>query len=220
MKDKIDRLLDAIENPEQLSDKELDSLLYEPESRALYDLMSKTADALSETSDPDIEAEWQKLTRDITKQKVRPHRFTISVLRCNAAAAIICVVVSLAAVATAIGIKQSLERREKSVTYLETGQPMTLSAVDRVVKTDMDTIPNTTIEGPETTIFKDESLDRIMSEIGEYYHVRVIFRNTSRKHLYLYFQWNRTLPLPDIVEQLNNFEQINIKHTNNGLIID
>ena len=45
MKDNIDRLLDALERPENYSDAEVEKILADPEARELYDMLHKTADA-------------------------------------------------------------------------------------------------------------------------------------------------------------------------------
>ena len=58
MNDNTDRLLEAIEHPERFSDDELAALLKEPEMRELYDLMSKTSDAVAETPVYDLDKEW------------------------------------------------------------------------------------------------------------------------------------------------------------------
>ena len=45
MKDNIDRLLDALEHPENYSDADVEQLLTDPEARNVYDMLQKPADA-------------------------------------------------------------------------------------------------------------------------------------------------------------------------------
>ncbi len=69
MNDKTDRLLEAIEHPERFSDEELNALLSEPEIRELYDLMSKTSDAVAETPVYDLDKEWDTFVTNHYRSK-------------------------------------------------------------------------------------------------------------------------------------------------------
>lgn len=220
MKDNVDRLLEAIEQPEQLSDEELEHLLEDSETRNLYHLMCKTADALSDTEAPDIDAEWQKLANDLSGPKVRRRWIFPPLPGRNAAAVIIGVIASLTVVAASVGIKYSLGRPKNPLSESRDAQHPTEVITDNVVK--KDTVPTIDIAGQcaGTIVFKGETLDSILSAIGKYYDVSVTFKNSSKKELHLYFQWDRSLPLSDIVEQINSFEQINMKLTNNDLAIE
>lgn len=52
-----------------------------------------------------------------------------------------------------------------------------------------------------------------------YYGVTVKFNQDAAKSLLLYFEWDQSLPLNEVVEQLNNFEQINITLTDKALTV-
>ena len=69
-------------------------------------------------------------------------------------------------------------------------------------------------------MFEDESLEKIVREIAEAYGVEVRFDNIDAASLHLYYKFNPLLPLDEIVEQLNTFEQINIARQDNLLIVD
>lgn len=60
MKDNIDRLLDALEHPENYSDAEVEQLLTDPEAREVYDMLRKTADASAPVSDINLDDEWRR----------------------------------------------------------------------------------------------------------------------------------------------------------------
>lgn len=220
MKDNIDRLLDVVENHDSLSDKELDNLLEDPETRELYRLMSKAADALCEPEEPDIDAEWQKFAASVEGPTGGIYRRVIGFLsRRNVAAAIICVLVSLAAVAVTIGIKYSFEHTSRQRTDAVSKLKAEVSAGDKELVNDT-AMSHPITERPKTVVFKDETLENILSTMGEYYSVKVIFSNPAKKGLHLYFQWDPQLPLADVVEQFNSFGQINIRITDNGLTIE
>ena len=72
---------------------------------------------------------------------------------------------------------------------------------------------------PETILFKGESLETILADIAKYYGASVKFNQDAAESLQLYFEWNQALPLNEVVEQLNNFEQINITLTDKALTV-
>ncbi|MDE5880316.1 MAG: DUF4974 domain-containing protein, partial [Muribaculaceae bacterium] len=73
----------------------------------------------------------------------------------------------------------------------------------------------------ETILFDNQPLDTILTEMTKYYSCELTFLNEDVKSLRLYFKWNQAAPLEDVIEELNNFEQINIRiDDHNTLIVD
>lgn len=219
MKDKTDRLLEAIEHPERFSEEEINEMLEDGEIQELYNLMSKTSDALTKTSEPDIDKEWQRFVKkhDNTSQ---PKGRIIDSMRLffyrNAAAILICTVASLAVVAATVGVAYSLDRPKKEELTQKDDEPVSY----RAEESDSVSISVISPVEPQTVIFKDETFSAMMDAIAGYYGASVNFKNDSSKELHLYFQWDQSLPLDEIIEQLNNFEQIRIDFTDNTLNIE
>lgn len=213
MKDKTDRLFEALENPARFSDDEIRRMLDDEETRELYGLLSKTADALTETREPDIDAEWERFTARQPHPAKRvgtlPHIFNLFAAR--KVAATLTVGVSIAAVAATVAITYSLvslktEKQEQIEEETAVIQPGQLAFEDR------DSVDSQIPAGePLTVIFKNESFGNMISRIAEYYGASVKYSNENAKALHLYFQWNQRQPLNEIVDQLNNFEQIDLK---------
>ncbi|MDE6810657.1 MAG: DUF4974 domain-containing protein [Muribaculaceae bacterium] len=213
MKDKTDRLLDLLENSDKYSDAELNALLQDREMKELYNVVSKTSDALAETPVADTDKEWQKFARThFGAKRVNILGFVSR----NVAAVVLCVVVSLAVVATTVGLHYSInpeiEPNEPEITVVKEAKSDILT----------DTIEKSTLsaDNPETVIFKNRSLESIITDIALYYGTTVNFKSSDSKKLRLYFQWNRTLPLYEIIAQLNGFESFNVKLSGNAIIID
>lgn len=223
MKDKTYRLLEVIEHPDRFSEEEIREMLSDSETSALYKLMNKTSDALTETSDPDIDNEWECFVKNNSKPASSKSRI-INPLRVffnrNAAAILICAVASFAVVAATIGITYSLEHTRKEP---QMDEDMTIAAASTMDNSEKeDSVPTheiTSIE-PRTVIFKNEPFGNIIQTISDYYGASVNYENDKSKELYLYFQWDQTLSLNEIIEELNNFEQINMKLTNNTITIE
>ncbi len=69
-------------------------------------------------------------------------------------------------------------------------------------------------------MFEDEPLEVIMNKIASVYGVDVKFNNQEVASLHLYYKLDPALPLQEVVEQLNTFEQINISQNGDTLTVD
>ena len=69
-------------------------------------------------------------------------------------------------------------------------------------------------------MFEDEPLETIMRDVADAYGVEVKFNSKKAASLHLYYKLDLSLPLNEVVEQLNTFEQINIKQDGGLLTID
>ncbi len=250
-------MFEAIEYPERFSEEELATMLEDPETRQLYDTMSKTANLLTETTDPDIDAEWNLFVAKHQKSTAahrnplivrtdaapfngytpsRPNRNNTSFLkRCSdalrkgslaelfkhrAAVVIATIVVSLAVVGASIGIRKSLARteasEEQSVLIPQKELIAQLPITDKVQSIE----PKDSVVTPTIKIFKEENFEELIKQVSAYYGAEVSFQSPTTKSLRLYFKWNQSLPLNEVVEQLNSFEQIAIALDDNILIIE
>ena len=218
MKDKIDRLLDALEHPENYTDTEVEQILSDPQAREVYDMMRKTADASAPVPQINLDEEWQHFDAKQTRRKPVILRWLPFMASRNAAAVVLALVGTLAVVAATIGVTHYIGTQKDLAQTQQTEQQEQTA----VAKTDIapaDTIPTEVAPLPETILFKGETLETILSDIARYYGATVKFNQNAAKSLQLYFEWNQALPLNEVVEQLNNFEQINITLTDNVLTV-
>lgn len=216
MKDNIDRLLDALENPDRYTDAELDKLLSDKEVRETYGMVSKTSDALTPVPNPDIDREWNRFKTE--HQEVASARrlyLRPSFIGRNVAAVIVGIVASLAVVAATVGITVTIMSDNRSAhDNTSTDAPAVISAPD-VAVTD-----SVKLSEPLTVVFKDESFETIISTIGRHYGTTATFKSNKSKNLHLYFKWEQNQTLAEVVEELNNFEQIDITLIDNVLTIE
>lgn len=218
MKDNIDRLLDALEHPEKYSDAEVEQLLTDPEAREVYDILRKTADVSAPVPEINIDDEWRRFEAKQSKRRPIILRWLSFMASRNAAAVVTALVGTLAVVAATIGVTHYFNaNKEMAQTEQTEPQKQTAIADSKVAPTD--TIPAETTPQPETIVFKGENLERILADMAGYYGVTVKYNQDAAKSLQLYFEWDQSLPLSEVVEQLNNFEQINITHTDKGLTV-
>lgn len=220
MTDKTDLLLEVIENPGNFSDEQLEEILRDPETRELYRLLSKTGDALADSAIPDIDREWERLkAADAPARKRNASAFRDFLGRRRAAVAVTAII-ALGAVAAGIGVgvryasHRGAASRSMNVNDFSKAEKL-------VPKLASDTIIQLSSKDakPDTVLFKNENLDVIIKEVGRYYGAEPRFDNPASKELRLYFKWDQSRPLSEIVEQLNGFEQINITLSDKSLII-
>lgn len=218
MKDNIDRLLDALEHPENYSDAEVEQLLTDPDTREVYDMLHKVADVSAPVPEINIDDEWRRFEAKQPKRRPLIFRRLFFVTSRNAAAVVIALVGTLAVVAATIGVTHYFNaNKEMAQTEKSKPQKQTAIADSKVAPTD--TIPAETTPLPETIVFKGENLEKILADMSGYYGVTVKFNQDAAKSLQLYFEWDQSLPLNEVVEQLNNFEQINIILTDKALTV-
>ena len=218
MKDNIDRLLDALEHPENYNDTEIEQLLTDPDEREVYEMLRKTADISAPVPEINIDEEWRRFEAKQPKRRPVILRWLSFMASRNAAAVVTALVGTLAVVAATIGVTHYFNaNKEMAQTEQTEPQKQTAIADSKVAPTD--TIPAETTPLPETIVFKGENLERILADMAGYYGVTVKFNQDAAKSLLLYFEWDQSLPLSEVVEQLNNFEQIDIALTDKVLTV-
>ncbi len=222
MKDKTDILFEAIEEPERFSEEEVMRLLEDPEVRALYHAMTKTADAMAASAEPDIDKEWEHFVSRNRPTHISGFSHSLrTFLKRNAAAVVTGAIATLAVVGATIGVNYSIKNRNISVQQQGVSEAVTEDA-GKYQGTVRDSVGNLLPQTStrEAVVFKNETFGEIISVIAAHYNASIVFKTDSSKGLRLYFQWDPNLPLNEIVEQLDNFEQINIKLEENLLTVD
>lgn len=215
--DKLDLVLDIIGHPEKYSSKELERLLADHETKALYDemcLLSASSFSTDIPDDEDVTREWQRFER------MHMRRPLLVRLIGNRAAAVAAVVVTAAvAVAVGVGISFSIpdgagadEDSAREAEAVESiGRQATAGAATGVT----DSIADIS----EPVVFEDETLSAILTRIGRAYGVTVRFTRPDVRDLRLYFSWTPSTPLAEVVNDLNNFDRIDIVLKDDTMIV-
>lgn len=216
--DKIYRLLDAFEHPDNYTDAELQSILEDPESLQIHDILRNVKAGSASAEHIDVDAEWQRFanrhtSRSITeKSKTKttdtPRPLILRLFGRHVAAAVIVACVAMAGVATGIGVAVS-HKDKPSQPYR-----ITVGADRDKTQTDEAAYSTTSVEKSETDAevitYRDQSLAVIVDQLAGYYGLKTHFSNAASKNLRLYFKWDQNCTPAEVVEQLNNFEQVKI----------
>lgn len=211
--DKYDLVLDIIEHPEKYSSEQLTEMMSDPEIREIYNLLCKTDSSIKSNNEPDINTEWDNFSK---KYGVRPYR-RFSWFGSRAASIAAIVGTSIVAVAAGIAVTVSVTDNKPEPLAEEI---TVIPSVESVATDTLTTRNDTVTVSLNPIMFENESLEKIMNEVAEAYGVEVKFNNEEAASLHLYYKLDPSLPLNAVVEQLNTFEQINIRQNGNVLNID
>lgn len=211
--DKYDLVLDIIEHPDKYSSEQLAEIMSEPETREIYNLLCKTESAIKDSEEPDVSSEWEKFS---DSRLVRSRR--VFSWFGNRAASIAAIVgSSIVAVAAGIAVTVSvIDHKSEPFAENTAVAPSAVAISTDTIATKCDTV-NVYMTH---VMFENEPLEKIMNEVAKTYRVEVKFKDENVASLHLYYKLDPSLTLNDVIEQLNTFEQINIRRNGNTLIID
>ncbi|MDE5791555.1 MAG: DUF4974 domain-containing protein [Muribaculaceae bacterium] len=214
--DKYELVLDIIEHPDKYTSQELEEIMTDQETRDIYRVLCKVDSAIEANRKVDVDAEWRAFSG---KTKFRRHNFFMR----NSRAASIITIVGTSIVAMAVGIAVTV-----AVTENKTEAPSpakTMKVASGMGANESDTtvggeVTNITVSKPASILFEDEPLSVIMETVCANYGVDFKFGNEEVASLHLYYKFDPSLDLDEVVAQLNTFESINITQEDNLLIID
>lgn len=210
--EKIQMLLDMQEHPENYSEQELKTMLKDPEVCELMEATALLKQAMiwenSRKSTVNVDAEWQRFAgQPISDSK--PRRGWLKV------AAVFLGVLFVSGITFAAIHIVRMVNSQKSQT-IQTEQPMTAKASTTIPA---DTVKTDTI-APKIIRYDEATLQKILTDMGEYYRLRVELRNEDAKTLRLFFQWNQRQEASKVLEQLNTFERIHLVLNDSTIIAE
>lgn len=220
--DNLDKLLEAIDQPEKYTEQDLRAMLSDHDTRELYNLLIsyRASDLASNDflTGQNIECEWQKFLADnsdlIPAQEgktVNKTNWLHRLFSRKIAAVLIFVVASCSviAVGVSLGIRSKILNHE-DITSLDFAATDTLlSKRDAEISSGL---PLDTV-----IIFENKPLDAILSELAPIYGVEVALSAPISKEVRLFFRWDSSMSLPELIEHLNTFERINLTLSNNTI---
>lgn len=212
--DKYDLVFDIVEHPEKYSPQQIEGLLSDPEAKEIYNLLCKTDGTVNATGEVDVDAEWERFSR--RHVKAARGRFVWFGSRAASIAVIVCT--SIVAVAAGLAVTVAvIDRKPEATTAGKTDSiEAPISNLHAINAAQIDTVP--ALNDP--VIFENEPLEEIMKAIGTTYGIDVVFNNSEAAALHLYYKLNPSLPIDEIITQLNTFEQINITREGETITID
>ena len=243
---KWDLLLDLLEHPEKYSETQKDELLGDEEVNELYQQLVETRKSLDFAKSkekmkmPSIDAEWEKLKyemklkekqqKDDMKQKEEMSQnaetqqtaksFPLwSPMRKVAAVAAVLVVSGITFAAIHL-VTRSHQSSDKNNTELVASRKDSIQQFSAPQKSNIEEKTDSASLAQLPLVYENAELQNILTPIAEHFHLQVTYQNESARHIRLFLQLEKNMSLDDIIELMNHFEKVNIRHEGQTLIVE
>ena len=243
---KWDMLLNLLEHPEKYSETQKDELLGDKEVNELYQQLIETRQSLDfgklkeEMKMPSIDAEWEKL-KDEMKQKEELQKDEMkqkevmkqnaetqqtakqlplwSPMRKVAAVAAVLVVSGITFAAIHL-VTRSHQASDKHNTELVASRKDSIQQVSAPQKSNIEEKTDSASLAQLPLVYENAELQNILTPIAGHFHLQVTYQNESARHIRLFLQLEKNMSLDDIIELMNHFEKVNIRHEGQTLIVE
>lgn len=244
---KWDMLLDFLEHPEKYSETQKDELLGDEEVNELYQQLVETRQSLDfakskeEMKMPSIDAEWEKLKdemklkeekqqkdemkqKKVMKQNAETQQtaklFPLwSPMRKVAAVAAVLVVSGITFAAIHL-VTRSHQPSDKNNTELVSSRKDSIQQVSAPQKSNIEEKADSASLAQLPLVYENAELQNILTPIAGHFHLQVTYQNESARHIRLFLQLEKNMSLDDIIELMNHFEKVNIRHEGQTLIVE
>lgn len=237
---KWDLLLDLLEHPEKYSETQKDELLGDEEVNELYQQLVETRQSLDFAKSkegmkmPSIDAEWEKLNDEMklkeTQQKEEMSQnaetqqtaklFPLwSPMKKVAAVAAVLVVSGITFAAIHL-VTRSHQATDKNNTELVASQKDSIQQFSAPQKSNIEEKTDSASLAQLPLVYENAELQNILTPIAGHFHLQVTYQNESARHIRLFLQLEKNMSLDDIIELLNHFEKVNIRHEGQTLIVE
>lgn len=232
---KWDLLLDLLEHPEKYSETQKDELLGDKEVNELYQQLIETRQSLDfamskeKMKMPSIDAEWEKLKEEKQQKEEMSQNaetqqtaklFSLwSPMRKVAAVAAVLVVSGITFAAIHL-VTRSHQPSDNSNTELVASQKDSIQQVSAPQKSNIEEKTDSASLAQLPLVYENAELQNILTPIVGHFHLQVTYQNESARHIRLFLQLEKNMSLDDIIELLNHFEKVNIRHEGQTLIVE
>lgn len=232
---KWDMLLNLLEHPEKYSETQKDELLGDEEVNELYQQLIETRQSLDFAKSkekmkmPSIDAEWEKLKEEKQQKEEMSQNaetqqtaklFSLwSPMRKVAAVAAVLVVSGITFAAIHL-VTRSHQPSDNSNTELVASQKDSIQQVSAPQKSNIEEKTDSASLAQLPLVYENAELQNILTPIAGHFHLQVTYQNESARHIRLFLQLEKNMSLDDIIELLNHFEKVNIRHEGQTLIVE
>lgn len=232
---KWDMLLNLLEHPEKYSETQKDELLGDEEVNELYQQLVETRQSLDFAKSkekmkmPSIDAEWEKLKEEKQQKEEMSQNaetqqtaklFPLwSPMRKVAAVAAVLVVSGITFAAIHL-VTRSHQPSDNSNTELVSSRKDSIQQVSAPQKSNIEEKTDSASLAQLPLVYENAELQNILTPIAGHFHLQVTYQNESARHIRLFLQLEKNMSLDDIIELLNHFEKVNIRHEGQTLIVE
>ena len=216
-------LFDMQEHPEKYTDEQVEHLLADEEAQEfLRDLaMARMAGKKAAPKKVDVDKAWKEFSEKHNKAKSisngtnTPYRNRMQI-----AASIIGIIflsgVALAAVQNGWLKFAVSDKVADNKVVAEQNVKQKPSADDSLKAVTAE--PNDSLD-IKPVVFDNAELGTILTQMTDFYHMKVRYDNADTQHVRLFFNWNKTKTLEQNLEILNAFDRIQIEYAEGELVV-
>lgn len=217
------------------SETQKDELLGDKEVNELYQQLIETRQSLDFAKSkekmkmPSIDAEWEKLKEEKQQKEEMSQNaetqqtaklFSLwSPMRKVAAVAAVLVVSGITFAAIHL-VTRSHQPSDNSNTELVASQKDSIQQVSAPQKSNIEEKSDSASLAQLPLVYENAELQNILTPIAGHFHLQVTYQNESARHIRLFLQLEKNMSLDDIIELLNHFEKVNIRHEGQTLIVE
>ena len=232
---KWDILLNLLEHPEKYSETQKDELLGDKEVNELYQQLIETRQSLDFAKSkekmkmPSIDAEWEKLKEEKQQKEEMSQNaetqqtaklFPLwSPMRKVAAVAAVLVVSGITFAAIHL-VTRSHQPSDKYNTELVASRKDSIQQFSAPQKSNIEEKSDSASLAQLPLVYENAELQNILTPIAGHFHLQVTYQNESARHIRLFLQLEKNMSLDDIIELMNHFEKVNIRHEGQTLIVE
>ena len=244
---KWDMLLNLLEHPEKYSETQKDELLGDEEVNELCQQLIETRQSLDfgkskeEMKMPSIDAEWEKLKDEMKQKEEKQQKEEIqqkeemrqkaetqqtaklfplwSPMRKVAAVAAVLVVSGITFAAIHL-VTRSHQASDNGNTELVSSRKDSIQQVSAPQKSNIEEKTDSASLAQLPLVYENAELQNILTPNAGYFHLQVTYQNESARHIRLFLQLEKNMSLDDIIELMNHFEKVNIRHEGQTLIVE
>ena len=210
---KWDMLLDLLEHPEKYSETQKDELLGDEEVNELYQQLVETRQSL------DFAKSKEEMNQNAETQHTAKLFPLWSPMRKVAAVAAVLVVSGITFAAIHLATR-SHQAPDNNNTELVASQKDSIQQFSAPQKSNIEEKTDSASLAQLPLVYENAELQNILTPIAEHFPLQVTYQNESARHIRLFLQLEKNMSLDDIIELMNHFEKVNIRHEGQTLIVE
>ena len=203
-------LFDMQEHPERYTDEQIERLLADEEMKDfLRDLaMARMAGKKATPKKVDVDKAWKEFSNGSYRNRMKIAASVVGIIFLSgvAFAAVQNGWFKFSTSAKAVEDKTATEQIVNSKQLVNDS----LKAMTTESKDSLDMKP---------VVFDNAELGTILTQMADFYHVKVEYVNANTQHVRLFFNWNKTKTLEQNLELLNAFDRIQIEYVEGTLMV-
>ena len=203
-------LFDMQEHPEKYTDEQIERLLADEEMKDfLRDLaMARMAGKKATPKKVDVDKAWKEFSNGSYRNRMKIAASVVGIIFLSgvAFAAVQNGWFKFSTSAKAVEDKTATEQIVNSKQLVNDS----LKAITTEPKDSLDMKP---------VVFDNAELGTILTQMADFYHVKVEYVNANTQHVRLFFNWNKTKTLERNLELLNAFDRIQIEYVEGTLMV-